>query len=171
LKPNTTKTSKNISGAQRPIDVYFPLYNQRYPSVGDKIILSIVLLAFYFALMGLIWIIPFPQLNWLGTFKSYFTWPSFYIAALMFYWYKQSQVLSYFLLIILFILSYGASQLAEVGALVGPPVWTICLPILLAAIITMILIARKRQVTFWAGIFRIPVWLISFLGKKLGARV
>jgi hypothetical protein len=170
LKPNTTKTSKNINGAQRPIDIYFPLYNERYPSVGDKLILSIVLMFFYFAVMGLVWIIPFPHLKWLGSYNGYFSWASFLIAALMYYWYKQSPMLSYFLLLILFAFSYGTSQLAEIGALVGPPVWTICLPILLASLATMFLITRKRQIAFVGGIFRIPVWLVGFLGKKLGAR-
>jgi hypothetical protein len=169
LKPNT-KTSKNISGAQRPIDVYFALYNQRYPSVGDKLILSILLLFLYFAVMGLVWIIPFPQLNWLGSFKGYFSWASFYIAAMVFYWYKQSPILSYFLLLILFAFSYGASQLAEMGALVGPPVWVVCAPILIASLVSLFIISRKRQTSFIDSILRLPVWLVSFLGKKLGAR-
>jgi len=171
LKPNTTKTSKNISGAQRPIDVYFALYNQRYPSVGDKIILSIFLLFLYFALLSLVWIIPFPQLNWLKSFKGYFTWASFYVAGIGFYFYKQSPVLSYFLFILLFALSYGASQLAEVGALVGPPVWTICVPILIASSASLFFITRKRQLPFFSSILQLPVWLVSFLGKKLGARL
>ncbi|OKS85034.1 hypothetical protein [Mucilaginibacter polytrichastri] len=171
MKPNTTKSSNNISGAQRPIDVYFPLYNQRYPSVGDKLILSIVLLFLFFSIMGLVWIIPFPQLNWLGTYKGYFSWASFFIAGSVFYWYKQSPILSYFLLLLMFAFSYGASQLAEIGALVGPPVWTICGPIALAALITLFLISRKRQVNFVSSIFRLPVWLVSFLAKGFGAKI
>jgi len=169
LKPNT-KTSKNISGAQRPIDVYFALYNERYPSAGDKLILSIFLLCFYFSILGLVWIIPFPQLSWLASFKGYFTWASFYVAGLGFYWYKQSPVLSYFLFILLFALSYGASQLAEMGALIGPPVWVICTPILIASLVSLFIISRKRKTDFVSSILRLPVWLVSFLGKKLGAR-
>jgi hypothetical protein len=169
LKPNT-KTSKNISGAQRSIDVYFALYNERYPSVGNKLILSIFLLFFYFSILGLVWIIPFPQLSWLSSFKGYFTWASFYVAGLGFYWYKQSPVLSYFLFVILFALSYGASQLAEMGALVGPPVWTICVPVLIASLTSLYVISRKRQIPFIKPLLQLPVWLVSFLGKKIGIR-
>lgn len=171
MKANT-KTSKNISGAQRPIDVYFALYNQQYPSVREKLILTIILLALYFGLMGLIWIIPFPHPNWMGSYKDYFSWASFYIAGMVYYWYKQSPILSYFLLIILFAFSYGASQLAEIGALVGPPVWTFCGPIVVAALITFYLVTKKRNgVAFVGSALKMPVWLVGFVGKKLGVKI
>src|SRR5580700_10645698 len=106
----SNKGSNAPAGAiapKRPVDIYFDKYAESHQTSTNKLIHWICVPLIVFSLLGLVWAIPFPHINFLGRFNGFFNWASFLIAFSVYYYYKLSPVLSYLMLLIVFSFSYG----------------------------------------------------------------
>src|SRR5882757_10768810 len=91
----------------RPVDVYFAKYAESHQNKTNEAIHFICIPLIVFSLLGLVWSIPFPSLNFLGTYNGVFNWASFLIAFSVYYYLKLSPILSYLMLFVLFGFCYA----------------------------------------------------------------
>jgi uncharacterized membrane protein YGL010W len=174
----TNKSSnKTVSGkpVARPIDIYFDQYSEHHQNPTNKLIHWICVPLIVFSIFGLVWAIPFPNLKFLGSYNGYFNWASFLIAFAIYYYYKLSPVLSYFMLFVLMGFSYGIIELAEWQKAGGPALWLACLVIFVLAWIGQFIghkIEGKKPSFLDDLKFLLigPIWLLYFILKKLSVK-
>jgi uncharacterized membrane protein YGL010W len=161
---------------KRLVDVYFDKYAESHQDHTNKTIHWICVPAIVFSLFGLIWAIPFPQLELLGRFNGFVNWASFLIGFSIYYYYKLSPVLSYVMLLVMFAFSAGIVGLEKMNLEAGwPAMWQICLGIFVLAWIGQFIghkIEGKKPSFFDDLKFLLigPIWLLHFLFKKAGIR-
>ena len=156
----------------RPVDVYFDKYSESHQNHTNEIIHWICVPAIVFSLFGLIWAIPFPNLEFLGKYNGYVNWASFLIAFSIYYYYKLSPVLSYFMLLLIMFFSAGIVSLEKMHNTGGwPQMWQVCLGIFVLAWIGQFIghkIEGKKPSFFDDLKFLLigPIWLLHFILKK-----
>lgn len=156
----------------RPVDVYFDKYSESHQNHTNEIIHWICVPAIVFSLFGLIWAIPFPYLEFLGKYNGYVNWASFLIAFAIYYYYKLSPVLSYFMLLLIMFFSAGIVSLEKMHNTAGwPQMWQVCLGIFLISWIGQFIghkIEGKKPSFFDDIKFLLigPIWLLHFILKK-----
>ena len=156
----------------RPVDVYFEKYSESHQNHTNEIIHWICVPAIVFSLFGLIWAIPFPNLEILGKYNGYVNWASFLIAFSIYYYYKLSPVLSYFMLLLIMFFSAGIVSLEKMHNTAGwPQMWQVCLGIFVLAWIGQFIghkIEGKKPSFFDDLKFLLigPIWLLHFILKK-----
>ncbi|MXV53069.1 DUF962 domain-containing protein [Pedobacter sp. HMF7647] len=161
---------------KRPIDIYFDQYAESHHNPTNKLIHWICVPLIFFSICGLIWAIPFPYLNFLGKYNGYINWFSFVLAAVIYYYYRLSPVLSYAMLILIFVFSAGIVGLEKMNTLNGwLPMWVSCLIIFVVAWIGQFIghkIEGKKPsfLTDLKFLLIGPAWLLHFLFKKAGIR-
>lgn len=156
---------------KRPVDIYFAKYAESHQDPTNKLIHWICVPLIVFSLFGLLWSIPFPYLKFLGSFNGYFNWASFLIGFSVYYYYKLSPVLSYFMLLVLMIFSFGVIQLDEWQKAGGPALWLTCLVIFVLSWIGQFIghkIEGKKPSFLDDLKFLLigPIWLLHFILKK-----
>ena len=173
---STNKPSKKAvpgKAVARPIDVYFDQYSEHHQNSTNKVIHWICVPLIVFSIFGLFWAIPFPDIKFLGSYNGYFNWASFLIAFMVYYYYKLSPVLSYFMLFVLMGFSYGIIELVEWQKAGGPALWLVCSIIFVVSWIGQF-IGHKiegKKPSFLKDIQFLmigPAWLMSFIYKKVG---
>ena len=156
----------------RPVDVYFDKYSESHQNHTNEIIHWICVPAIVFSLFGLIWAIPFPYLELLGKYNGYVNWASFLIAFAIYYYYKLSPVLSYFMLLLMMLFSAGIVSLEKMHNKAGwPLMWQVCLGIFVIAWIGQFIghkIEGKKPSFLDDVKFLLigPIWLLHFILKK-----
>lgn len=156
----------------RPVDVYFDKYSESHQNHTNEIIHWICVPSIVFSLFGLIWAIPFPYLEFLGKYNGYVNWASFLIAFAIYYYYKLSPVLSYFMLLLIMFFSAGIVSLEKMHTTQGwPQMWQVCLGIFIIAWIGQFIghkIEGKKPSFFDDVKFLLigPIWLMHFILKK-----
>src|SRR5690606_7015668 len=109
------KKDKNIGVKpqfERKIDESFFKMDQRFVQGSEFVyILSIILL--FFGIMGLIWMIPFPELDFLVSLnmQNFLNWGSFYIAIVIYFYLRLAPTLSYAVLFTIGVMSFLIVQL------------------------------------------------------------
>ena len=159
----------------RPVDVYFEKYAESHQNHTNKTIHWICVPSIVFSLFGLIWAIPFPTLVFLGQYQGYINWASFLIAFSIYYYYRLSPVLSYVMLLLMFVFSGGIIALEKWEQIGGPAMWQSCLGIFVLAWAGQFIghkIEGKKPSFFDDLKFLLigPIWLIHFLFKKAGIK-
>ena len=96
---------------ERQVERYFYELNMAFP--GSRILYAIFLGFAFFGVMGLVWMIPFPQLGFLARLEAqnYLNWGSFFIAIVIYSYLKLSPTLSYAMLLTIGVFSYFIVQL------------------------------------------------------------
>lgn len=156
----------------RPVDVYFDKYSESHQNHTNEIIHWICVPAIVFSLFGLIWAIPFPYLEFLGKYNGYVNWASFLIAFAIYYYYKLSPVLSYFMLLLIMFFSAGIVSLEKMHNTAGwLQMWQVCLGIFVISWIGQFIghkIEGKKPSFFDDIKFLLigPIWLLHFILKK-----
>jgi uncharacterized membrane protein YGL010W len=170
--PTNKKTASATAVAdKRPVDVYFDKYAECHQNPTNKTIHWICVPLIVFSLLGLVWAIPFPYLKFLGSYNGFFNWASFLIAFSMYFYYKLSPVLSYFMLLLLFAFCYGIMELDAIQKAGGPSLWLVCLIIFVLSWIGQF-IGHKiegKKPSFLDDIKFLligPIWLLHFILKK-----
>ena len=110
----------------RPVDAYFDKYAESHQNTKNELIHWICVPLIVFSLLGLVWAIPFPYIKVLGTYNGVFNWASFLIAFSVYYYYKLSPTLSYFMLIIVMLFCYVITLLVQWQTAGGPQLWQSC---------------------------------------------
>lgn len=174
-----TQTRKKTKAApvveKRQIDLYFDKYAESHKNPVNKTIHWICVPLIVFSLLGLVWAIPFPHMGFLGQYNSFINWASLLIAFAIYYYYRLSPVLSYFMLIIVFAFSYGIMGLAGWTHTGGPPLWESCLIIFVVSWIGQFIghkIEGKKPSFLDDLRFLLigPIWLLHFILNKLSMR-
>lgn len=168
--------SKGKTTAQaRTVDIYFARYSESHQNPTNKRIHWICVPLIVFSIFGLLWAIPFPTLKFLGSYNGYFNWASFLIAFSIYYYYKLSPILSYFMLLVLMGFSLGVIELAAWQSAGGPALWLVCCIIFVIAWIGQFIghqIEGKRPSFLDDMKFLLigPIWLLHFILKKYSIR-
>jgi uncharacterized membrane protein YGL010W len=156
----------------RLVDVYFDKYSESHQNHTNEIIHWICVPSIVFSLFGLIWAIPFPHIEILGKYNGYVNWASFLITFSIYYYYKLSPVLSYFMLLLIMFFSAGIVTLEKMHNTAGwPQMWQVCLGIFVLSWIGQFIghkIEGKKPSFFDDLKFLLigPIWLLHFVLKK-----
>lgn len=164
---------KTSTRQRRQVDVLFDEYAVSHQHPSNKLIHWVCVPLIIFSLIGLVWSIPFPHLEFLGRYNGFVNWASFLIAFSGYYYYRLSPVLSYMMILLVFILAIGIVQLEKWEAAGGPAVWLVCAVIFLFSWAGQF-IGHKiegRRPSFLQDVKFLligPIWLLHFICKKTG---
>ena len=161
--------------AKRPVDVLFDKYAESHQDKTNKLIHWICVPLIVFSLLGLVWMIPFPHLAFLGKYATFLNWASFLIAFSVYYYYTLSPVLSFLMLWVIGLMSYFIILLEGWAANGGPAVWLSCLVIFVLAWVGQFIghkIEGKKPSFLDDVKFLLigPIWLLHFICKKIGVK-
>lgn len=165
---------KNLKQKQvpvRPVDSHFKQLDETF-GTGNKWAYAILLYLAFFGVMGLIWMIPFPQFDFLVRMNAhtFLNWGSFFIAVIVYSYLKLAPTLSYAVLFCIAIMSFFIVQLEYVERDGGPTVVLICSAIAIVSLISLWLLAKKEKSGSSADFFRFlvlgPIWLWSKVFDK-----
>ena len=158
---------------KRQIDILFDQYAESHQDPSNKLIHWVCVPLIVFSILGLVWSIPFPHLDFLGKYNGYLNWASFLIAFSIYYYYKLSPVMSYFMLLFVFAMSIMVVQLEKWEASGGPAVWLVCAVIFVLAWAGQFFGHRieGKKPSFLTDVKFLligPIWLLHFVCKKVG---
>ncbi|SMG31274.1 DUF962 domain-containing protein [Sphingobacterium psychroaquaticum] len=158
---------------ERPVERHFYYLDQNF-AVGSKIGYAISLVLLFFGVMGLVWMIPFPQFNFLVRMNmhTFLNWGSFYIAVVIYLYLRLAPTLSYAMLFTIGIMSFFVVQLEYLERDGGPAVWLVCALLALIGLGGLFAITRKEKKAvygrdLWHLICIGPIWLWSKVFDKL----
>ena len=174
-KPNTIKPVLPKKEEQRPIEIYFNRLDASHQQPLNRTLHIISILLMIFSILGIAWAIPFPTLKFLGAYNSYFNWYSFVIAVAIYFYLKLTPLLSYIMLLVMFVLSYGVMQLAAWQALGGPALWMISLGLFILSWIGQYAGSKieGNPQSFKDDLqlaFVTPLWAMYNIFKKIGLK-
>lgn len=160
---------------KREIDVLFDKYAESHQNPTNKLIHWICVPLIVFSLLALVWAIPFPQLEFLGKYNGFVNWASFLIAFAIYYYYKLSPVMSYFMLIAVFIMSFFIVMLEKWEQSGGPAMWVSALVIFVLSWVGQFYghKVEGKKPSFLDDVKFLligPIWLLHFICKKIGLR-
>ncbi|MDQ7948413.1 MAG: DUF962 domain-containing protein [Pedobacter sp.] len=160
---------------KRQVDIYFDKYADSHQNHTNELIHWICVPSIVFSLLGMVWAIPFPHLEFLGKYNGYFNWASFLIAFSLYYYFTLSPVLSFLMLWVVGLMSFGIVKLEWWAANGGPALWLSCLGIFVLAWIGQFIghkIEGKKPSFLDDVKFLLigPIWLLHFICKRLGIR-
>lgn len=159
-------STNNKAAVVRPIDKYFEELNQTFGSL-NKVLIALFLLLIFFGVMGVIWMIPFPQLQFLVDLKmhTFLNWGSFFIAIVIYLYLKLAPTLSYAMLFTISVMSFFIVQLEYVEKDGGPSVLLVCSLIAVIGFLGFFALAKKGIDVNGKKIVQLltigPVWLWS----------
>lgn len=161
--------------AKRPVDIYFDKYGESHQNHTNELIHWICVPAIVFSLLGLVWQIPFPHLDFLGQYNGYFNWASFVIAFAMYYYFTLSPVLFFLMIWIIGLMSWGIVKLEQWQTAGGPAAWLVFAIIFVVAWIGQFIghkIEGKKPSFLDDVKFLLigPIWLLHFVCKKVGLK-
>jgi len=170
---NKKPSAKTVD--KRLVDVYFDKYAESHQNPTNKLIHWICVPLIVFSLLGLVWAIPFPDLKFLGEYKTFFNWYSFLLAFAVYYYYRLSPVLSYLMFFLLFVSGYGIIELINWQHAGGPAMYQVCLVIFVLSWIGQFIghkIEGKKPSFLDDLKFLLigPIWLLHFLLKKFSIK-
>ncbi|WP_256011369.1 Mpo1 family 2-hydroxy fatty acid dioxygenase [Desertivirga xinjiangensis] len=148
-------------------------YSEAHQSPTNKLLQWIYVPLLSFGLLGLIWAIPFPHLNFLGRYNGFVNWASFLIAFSIYYYYKLSPLLSYGMLLVVFAFSAGIVSLEKLHTNQGwPQLPQVCLIIFILGLLLQFIgySAEGKIPSFITNLKFLltgPMWLIHQLLKKV----
>lgn len=120
-KKNSNKTKTPPPVKLTGLEFYFDKFAAAHQNPANKLIYTTFIPLLIFSLLGIMWTIPFPYIKFLGQYNQYFNWSSFLLAFMVLYYYfKFSPMLSYFVMLILFGFYYIITQLLAWQKAGGP---------------------------------------------------
>jgi uncharacterized membrane protein YGL010W len=169
----SVKTEKPVplTGA----DFYFAKYAAVHQQPANKLIHFICIPLLILSIMGLLWVIPFPYIKFLGAYNADFNWSSFFIAACIYFYLKLSPISSYFMLLILFLFSYAITLVAQ-GQKAGGPSLAILSAVVFAISVILLYIGYKKEgkkLSFeyrYKNILIAPLYMLHLILSKLSIK-
>lgn len=160
---------KELAEPLRRVEIYFSSLDQSFK--GNKIVYALFMTFAFFGVMGMIWMIPFPQLDFLKRInaQTFLNWGSFYIAIIIYLYLKLAPTLSYAILFTIGIMSFFIVQLEYVERDGGPAVLLVCGILAAVGLIGLWLFSKKEQnenQNFGQLLTIGPIWLWSKLFDK-----
>lgn len=170
-----SKQAKSDEEIIRPVDRYFSALDYHF-SVGNKGVYALFLALSFFGVMGLIWMIPFPQFQFLidRGMHTFLNWGSFFIAIIIYSYLKLAPTLSYAALFVISIMSFFIVQLEYLEKDGGPSVILVCSLISIVGLLGLFFLIKKEKNINGQEVFRLltvgPVWLFSKVFKRFGIK-
>lgn len=169
------KQTRDKAIPQRNVDILLNQYAENHLHSTNKLIHWICVPLIVFSLIGLFWSVPFPYLGFLGKYNGFINWASFLIAFSGYYYYRLSPVLSYMMILFVFILALGIVQLEKWQASGGPSVWLVCMLLFVLSWAGQFIghkIEGKKPSFLQDVKFLLigPIWLLHFICKKTGLK-
>ena len=161
---------------KRPVDVLFDKYAESHQNSTNELIHWICVPLIVFSLLGLVWLIPFPQLAFLGEYQTFFNWASFVIAFAMYYYFTLSPTLFFMMIWVIGGMSYVIVKLEMWEKYDGgPSAWMIFASIFVLSWIGQFIghkIEGKKPSFLDDVKFLLigPIWLLHFVCKKVGLK-
>lgn len=159
---------------KREVDIQFEQLAGDFQHPVNRVIQGIAVPVFSFAVLGLVWMIPFPKIAFLEKhgYDIFLNWGSFFIAAMVYYYLRLAPTLSYGALFVVGLFSYLIVQLEYVERDGGPTVWMVCGILLLISLLALYAgRGLERHPVSGRGFFRLlllgPIWLLHVVFKKL----
>ena len=155
------------------VDIYFDKYAESHQNPVNKAIHWVCVPLIFFSIMGLIWAIPFPQLDFLGKYNTFVNWFSFVMAAVVLYYYYLSRMLAFMMIFVIGFFGWIIVSLEHWQAAGGPALWLVCLIVFVLAWIGQF-IGHKiegKKPSFFDDVRYLligPIWLLHFICKKFG---
>lgn len=119
--------AKTERTSQSPFNVCLDSFSQYHSTPLNKALHYFTIPVMSFAVLGMIWAIPFPHLDFIGPYNGYINWASFAVAFAIYHYYRLSPVHSYGPLLLMLLFSAGIVKLEQAERLQGwPPMWLIC---------------------------------------------
>ncbi|GGH26843.1 hypothetical protein GCM10011418_36390 [Sphingobacterium alkalisoli] len=169
---------KNTKGTKqpefsRPVEKYFYELDATFGG-GSKSLYAVCLAFAFFGIMGLIWMIPFPQFDFLVKLNmhTFLNWGSFFIAIAIYLYLKLSPTLSYAILFSIAAMSFFIVQLEYVERDGGPSVVLVCTMISIISLSVLWVLAKRESKPISGNDFIKlltvgPIWLWSKVFDKL----
>lgn len=167
------KNKKQIQKEElvRPVDRYLGEMDSTF-SKGNKGLYALFLALAFFGIMGLIWMIPFPQFDFLIRMNAhtFLNWGSLFIAIVIYSYLKLAPTLSYAVLFCIAIMSFFIVQLEYVERDGGPTVVLVCSVIAVLSLLGLSLLLKKEGDLGLKHFFSLlglgPIWLWSKVFDK-----
>lgn len=140
---NTTGTVKDV---ERPVDQIFDQMDRVFLRF-NKIVYAFFLLLAFFGVMGLIWMIPFPQFEFLVSLKmnTFLNWGSFFIAIVIYSYLRLAPTLSYAALFTISVMSYFIVQLEYVEQRGGASVVLVCGSLAFLGLLGLLVLVQNEK--------------------------
>ncbi|MFZ4861523.1 hypothetical protein ACL9RF_05005 [Sphingobacterium sp. Mn56C] len=170
-KPNTVKKPEFA----RPVEQYFYELDQVFTQ-GNKGLYALLLAFAFFGVMGIIWMIPFPQFEFMVKMNAhtFLNWGSFFIAIVVYLYLRLAPTLSYAILLCIGVMSFFIVQLEYIERDGGPAVLLVSLLLALSSITALWFIANKESKFTPKDFKRLltigPIWLWSKVFEKVKLR-
>ncbi len=171
------KHTSNPKEELRPVDIYFKELAITFANPQNRISYVVLLTLFFFGVMGLIWMIPFPQFDFLVKmgWHTFLNWGSIFIAIVVYAYLKLAPTLSYAMLIEIGIMSFFIVQLEYFERDGGPAVWMLTGAIALLSFLLLLVVSKKEarpvsSADFLKLLAIGPIWMWSMLFKKMNLK-
>ncbi len=159
----------------REIDKLLKEYSEYHQGKTNQAIQYLFIPLLIFSLMGLITAVPFPQLAFLGKYNMFINWFSVALAIAIYYYLKQSPLLSYLMLFSFGALYFFIVQLEYVEQGGGIKLWQISAIIFVVSLFFLTLGNQQEKnklplTQFWKKVVIGPIWLWSLILKRFNLR-
>lgn len=168
------RNSKFTETPKRKVDLLFKELDSKF--LGSKILYSLFLTLAFFGVLGLIWMIPFPELNFLKAMNAhtFLNWGSFFIAIVIYLYLRLATTLSYAILLCISIQSFFIVQLEYVQKSGGPSVVLVCGLISILSVGALWILTQKEKSATQQDFFKLltigPIWLWSKIYNKFNIK-
>lgn len=173
-KSGGQKQQREQIAPKRKVDVYFETFDREYRHPLNRLIQYMALPLFSFAVLGLVWMIPFPEIAFLKKYgyDTFLNWGSFFIAGVVYYYLRLAPTLSYAMLLTIGVFSFFIVQLEYAEQKGGLPVWLVCVILLSISLGALFLGKSLERITIPFRRFLLllalgPIWLWHFVFKRL----
>ncbi|MET4082004.1 putative membrane protein YGL010W [Pedobacter sp. UYP30] len=169
------KKQPKIIEPKRPVDVYFDKYEESHNNHTNELIHWVCVPLIVFSLLGLVWNIPFPHLEFIGRYNGFFNWASILIAFTLYYYFTLSPLLAFLMIWVIGIMSYVIVQIELLVGLGSNSAYIIYAVIFVVAWIGQFIghkIEGKKPSFLDDLRFLLigPIWLLHFICIKLGLK-
>lgn len=159
----------------RPVEEHFALLSRYSAHPGNRALQYLFIPVFSFAILGLVWMIPFPEIGFLKRhgYHIFLNWGSIFIAVVVYYYLRLAPTLSYAVLLSIGVFSFLIVQLEYVERDGGPAAWLVFLVLLvLSFLILWFGKSPEKEKMPFAHFLKLlligPIWLWSFVFKRMG---
>lgn len=173
-KNKKSKRTTQKEEPQRPVDRYFSQLNAASIHPVNRILQYVFIPVFTFAVLGLVWMIPFPEIDFLkrNNMDTFLNWGSFFIAIMIYYYLRLAPTLSYAMLFQIGVMSFLIVQLEYAEQAGGLAVWVVCLLLLVVSLIGLLIGRGLEPIKPGMGRFSElllygPIWLWHFVFARL----
>lgn len=166
---------KKQTEPKKTVDILFDKYAESHQNPTNKLVHWICVPLIVFSLLGLVWQIPFPHLEFLGQYNGFLNWASFLIALSMYYYFTLSPVLFFLMIWVIFGMSYGIVKIEQavgLGSTTGVLIYVVIFVLAWIGQFVGHKIEGKKPSFLDDVKFLLigPIWLLHFICKKVGLK-